>query len=71
MTESARPPATGSEEKLEDARAHERLETDPEQEPNAPNREHQQEFVRHDQRPEGVGRPSDDDELDRPDERPE
>jgi hypothetical protein len=72
MTDSALPPTTSlDEEDIEDAQAHERIETDPEQEPNAPNREHQQEFVRHDQRAESLDPASDDDELDHPDKRPE
>ncbi len=72
MTDSALPPSTsvGAAE-VDAALAKERLATDPEQEPNAPNREHEQEFVRHDLRDEAALDPaSDDDELDQPDERP-
>ena len=46
MTEPPIDPSTRpAEEKLQDAVATERLETDPDQEPNAPNQEPEQEIV--------------------------
>jgi hypothetical protein len=69
MTESARDHTTGvGEERRADDEARERLGTDPVEEPNAPNREHQQEFVRNDLSERSAIEPaSDDDELDKPD----
>jgi hypothetical protein len=69
MTESARDHTTGvGEERRADDEARERLDTDPAEQPNAPNREHHQEFVRNDlSERSGIDPASDDDELDRPD----
>jgi hypothetical protein len=71
MTEHGITPSTGvGEEKREDAQAADRIDTDPEQEANAPNREHQQEFVRSDLKDDPASAaPSDNDELDQPDDR--
>jgi hypothetical protein len=67
MTDTSMPPSTG-EAKLEDALAHDRVETDPEREPSAPNRDHQPEFVRKDLKDNArLDTASDNDELDQPD----
>jgi hypothetical protein len=70
MSETARPPAAEEvgENLVDEAQARERVDLDPHEQPNAPNRDHETEYVRHDQNDDSSGgQASDDDELDRPD----
>jgi hypothetical protein len=69
MTEAAVPPAHNvGENQPDEAQVQERVDLDPEREPNAPNRGHETEYVRHDLKDDSsLDEPSDDDALDRPD----
>jgi hypothetical protein len=70
MSETARPPAAEEvgENLVDEAQARERVDLDPHEQPNAPNRDHEAEYVRHDQKDDSsVDQASDSDELDRPD----
>jgi hypothetical protein len=69
MSEAAMPPADDvGENRPDEAQVKERVDTDPEQEPNAPNRGHETEYVRHDLKDDSsLDEPSDSDALDRPD----
>ncbi len=68
MTEAAMPPATGDEQAFGDGQPRDRLDVDPSQEPNAPNRDPVSEVVGRgldaNASPDQV---SDDDDLDKPD----
>ena len=69
MSEAAMPPADAvGENRPDEAQVNERVDIDPAEEPNAPNRGHQPEYVRHDLKDDSsLDEPSDSDALDRPD----